>query len=266
MPYLIANDFLKRIQAQQLQQLQVGGINDSILNSVVEEVEDEVRSHLVQKYMVDFELTDTELWSNVKTYYPNDRVYTNTGGVIEMYYGTLPHPLFDLYAQYKVNDTVYYNGRSWRALRASTSPVAYYGMNIENIPYPNYFPTIENNSYWLDLGAAPIAAGTPLTDGKWTKGDNRDKQLLGYMCDMSLYHLHARLSPNNIPLLRTERYMGKETDRSTLGGRLYFPEYSALGWLQGCSEGRLTPRLPVIQPNQGRRIRWGGMIKAQNNY
>lgn len=265
--YLIPNDFLPLIQANQLTQLQTG--DTTVVNTIIEMTEAEVRSHLVQKYLIDQELSDTAAWSNSKTYLAGDRVYVTGGSAITIYYGKYPQPIFDLYTQYKVGDLVYYAGHTWKALKASYLPYPdiQYG-RYENIPYPNVFPTTANNTYWQDIGAVTITAGTPVTDtSKWTQGDNRNQQLKNYMVDICLYHLHARLAPGNIPALRTERYMGKDTDRSSQHGRIMFPEYCAIGWLQAVGDGRLTAELPRIQPTtSGSRVRWGGFIGTQNNY
>jgi hypothetical protein len=306
MAYLIYPDFLPHIQKVQLEQLQS---NDAVLSSIIENAESECRSHLVQKYDIDFEMRDLVVWDISRTYYAGDRIYLDAtpydptkgyspnestlyngnvyicgsegatgtfdptkwtlyGAQYSMWTGKYPNPLFSLYGYYGVGDIVYYNGHNWKALQASIVPypdIQY--VTYANIPYPNVYPTTANPTYWQDMGAYTIAAGTSPGDGsKWDIGDTREVQLKGYMLDIALYHIHQRLAPTNIPMLREVRYMGKETDRSMLKGRLYFPEYSALGWLQGCAEGRLTPALPLIQPKQGRRISWGGNIKAQNDY
>lgn len=266
MPFLLPSDFTKLIQQVQLNQLLT--TDAGVLDDVIFIVMAEVRTHLIQKYDIDSVLTETSLWSNTKSYLPNDRVYANTSGVIDIYYGKTPYPLFNLYTQYAVGDNVYYNGHSWKALRASILPVPsiQYG-SYANIPPPNVFPTTANNAYWQDLGAVTIAAGTSLTDvTKWVKGDNRNTQLMVYMADMALYHLHARIAPTNVPALRVERYMGKDQDRTWKDGQIFHPDYCALGWLQGCANGRLTPQLPLIQPKQGGRIIWGSTIKSQTDY
>ena len=73
--------------------------------------------------------------------------------------------------------------------------------------------------------------------------------------------------PRNIPELRVVRYMGEPADRETRGQRILYPTYCALGWLQAAAIGNdITPDLPVIQPEQGMRIRFGGNQKVTNNY
>jgi hypothetical protein len=85
--------------------------------------------------------------------------------------------------------------------------------------------------------------------------------------DIALYHLHARISPVNVPELRIHRYMGLAEDRAMKAGRVIYPTYSALGWLQAAADGTdITPELPKLQPAKGARIRYGGNPKLINSY
>lgn len=263
--YLIRNDFLPLIQAKQLEQMET---SDEVLNPIMAMAEAEVRSHLVQKYIVDAELTDTVVYNNATQYYAGSRVYTDTAGAIAMYYGKYPYPEFDLYAQYVIGDFVYYSGHTWKALKPSIIPYPdpQYG-TYANIPAPNVFPTTANNLYWQDMGAFIIPIGTvPTNTTWWVLGDNRNQQLKNYTVDVCLYHIHSRLAPTNIPQLRIDRYKGKTEEGAWIKGRFYYPETSAIGWLQAASEGRVTADLPLIQPTSGSRIRFGGEIKVNNIY
>jgi hypothetical protein len=69
----------------------------------------------------------------------------------------------------------------------------------------------------------------PLTDiNGWEKGDKRNQLLVMYLVDISLYHIHSRLTPNQIPENRFLRY---ET---------------AITWLKQISKGSLKVDLPVL--------------------
>lgn len=86
-------------------------------------------------------------------------------------------------------------------------------------------------------------------DTELTKTANdRDIQLVNYIVDMALFHLHTRISPRNIPELRVTRYE------------------NAKEWLNMCARGECTPKLAVILPVQGRRNRYGSNTKHINNY
>jgi hypothetical protein len=121
----------------------------------------------------------------------------------------------------------------------------------ENIPLQNIFPDdpVSGAQYWQEDLTWFVPAGTKLSDTDyWVKGDNRDQQMLLYFVDIALYHVHSRISPRNIPQLRIDRYN------------------AAISWLKMCANGDVTPALPVIQPKQGARIRYGGNIKNINSY
>ena len=79
-------------------------------------------------------------------------------------------------------------------------------------------------------------------------GNSRDPQLLNNIIDIALYHLHSRLSPRNIPEIRTTRY-----------------ENSVM-WLKDCSLGNVTPKLLEIDATNGKLIRWNSNSKNQNNF
>lgn len=78
-------------------------------------------------------------------------------------------------------------------------------------------------------------------------GEARDPQLVNYLCDLTLYHLHSRISPRNIPQLRQDRYD------------------NAITWLKMCATGDVTPKLLEYEVPQ-KMIRWGSTPKNVNNY
>ena len=76
----------------------------------------------------------------------------------------------------------------------------------------------------------------------------RDQQILSNIIDISLYHLHSRLAPRNIPELRQTRYD------------------NAIMWLKMCANGDVTPAIEKLTPESGMRIRYGGNLKNINMY
>lgn len=119
---------------------------------------------------------------------------------------------------YSIGNYVSYNNQTWQSLTAG---------NTNNAP------------------GADIINWQPVS---YTYGDNRDQQLVQYMIDISLYHIHSRISPRNIPDLRIKRYD------------------DAIAWLKMVMEGDVTSAIPPLQPPQGKRIRWGGNVKNVNSY
>ena len=84
----------------------------------------------------------------------------------------------------------------------------------------------------------------------WSNSDNRSIQLVAFLVDIVLYKIHMRIAPNNIPQLRKDNY-----------------NY-AIQWLMeaGGQNNAITADIPLLQPKQGGRIRWGSNVKNFNNY
>lgn len=82
-------------------------------------------------------------------------------------------------------------------------------------------------------------------------GDNRHKVLVMFALDMTLYHLHSRVSPRNISQLRVDRYN------------------RAIEWLQNVVNGALNPDLPFKKTDDGddvSNIRYGSNDKFNHYY
>lgn len=77
---------------------------------------------------------------------------------------------------------------------------------------------------------------------------NRNGLIVMYLCDIVLYHLHARISPDNIPELRKERYT------------------NAKEWLEKAADGFISPLLPKKQDDDKIPLRYGSSIPKQNHY
>ena len=291
MSYLISYDFNRTIQDVNLQQIISG--NAAILDGMILAGEAECKSYLVQRFDISNEFKNTNIFSKTATYYANDRVYlsaaayvaTNTysvgqqatqAGIVyictatttgtfdptkwtalgasgTIFYITYPAPPFDFNGLYSVGSHVYWKGKVYSCKIAT--PVLDHDTSIqyraiENLPYLNVPPDDTQNGlqYW-GTGAPYSVVGVLPTDGtKWTQGDNRDQQIVLYLIDIVLYHVHSRIAPRNIPDLRQSRY------------------HNALQWLKMVATGDVTPALPLLQPKQGGRIRFGGGIRQINSY
>lgn len=100
---------------------------------------------------------------------------------------------------------------------------------------------------------APTAPASGLTVAQiilqyFTKGDNRNQQILMFYIDLTLYHLYSRIAPKSIPQVRTDRYN------------------AAIKWCKMAGVGDITADLIRIQPPQGMRIRSGSQIRQVNSY
>lgn len=294
MAYLIAKDLLKQIQTENL--TQITGGNSAVLDTCILTAIAEMQSYLTQKYDVTQEFKDLTQWNSASVYNPTDRVYLNAtaynqtsayalgaivlesgsvykcttailvgeafnpakwqklGAQYDLFFAKYPQPLFNYNQQYAVGDKVYWDGKTYTC-RIQTRPLsqsaALQYRQYQNLPFLNVAPDDVNEGvqYWGAGDAYSVPAGTDILDTTyWTAGDNRNQQIVTYLVDISLYHLHSRIAPRNIPELRVIRY-----DHS-------------IQWLKMAARGEITAALPVIQPRQGARIRYGGNIKQINSY
>jgi hypothetical protein len=198
--------------------------------------------------------------------------WVEIGNVNDIYYAKLPDNQFDLYTYYNIGDSVFWKNNVYTC-KIQTPSLTHeaaleYG-TYDKIPPPNFFPDdpVNGAKYWGNPSAYSVTAGTlPTNTAYWIKGDNRDQQMLVYLLDIALYHAHTRIAAKNVPERIMFRYMGRPEDAAIKDGKTTFPSYSALGWLQACALGHVTPALPVKQPKQGSRLRYGGNVKTTNFY
>jgi len=293
MAYLIPNDYRLQIQDVNLNQIISNDLTVLALSQAAAEAE--AKSYLRQKYDIDQEFKSLDVWDNSKTYQVNDRVYldasayvpanTYAAGALALYSGSVykcktngttgawdgskwdligkqysifsvpaPENPFEYSGTYNVGDKVYWKGYKYTCL--VQTPLLSHDTGLqyrtyENLPLPNVAPDdpTEGVNYWGNKTAYTVPAGTlPTNTTYWNQSDNRDQQMLIYAVDLTLYHVHSRIAPRNIPELRVKRYD------------------DAIAWLQMCAKGEVTPSLPVLQPKQGRRIRFGGQVRNINSY
>jgi phage gp36-like protein len=247
MSYLIASDYNKQIQADNLNQ--ITGSDASILSSAELAAQEEVTSYLTQRYDLAQELTNIAAYDAAVVYKAGQRV-TSTGLI---YFAALPYPMFDYTKLYVKGDQVFWKDKTYTAAQDSiildhSTQIQYSA--ITDIPQGSVFPDdpVNGRRFWGTGAAYQVAANTPLTDTKWTKADNRSQQLVSYMVDIVLFHLHSRISPRNIPDLRVKRYD------------------DAIKWLKSAGKGDITANLPLKQVRKGGRIRFGGNPKLINRY
>lgn len=294
MPYLIQTDYKKLIQDDALKQ--VLGSDASILTAAEQTAVAQAKSYLVQKFDTSQEFIDTLPWNPATTYkakarviidfptYSSSNTYALNSVVIyqangyicstaitapeawnashwtllapqyAIYNAATPYPEFDENAVYSVGDQVFYKGKTYTC-KTSTQIIdhgtAIQYSNIESLPFKNVYPDDKNQgyAYWGTGADYSVAAGTLITNTTyWTLGDARDQQMVTYITDLVLFHIHSRIAPRNIPDLRVKRYD------------------DALNWFKMAATGEITPALPLTQPKQGNRIRFGGHIKQTNNY
>lgn len=277
--FLRDNDYKRLIQDDNL--LQIIESNQSIKLDVEQSAQAEMISYLAQRYITSSVFTNTATYSDTSVYKGKNLVeYTE--------------PAHNVATAYILNDRVSYNGNIYRCILASTGflptnttywvllcadkalfyvtlPYAEYDNTATytvgtQVWYNNYVYTnlvactgvLPTNTGFWSVGASEytVSAGTKPTDTtKWTAGDNRNQQIVMYLIDITLYHLHSRINPRNVPDLRKERYDGNNPQQN--GG--------AIAWLKRCASGDVTADLPNIIPQQGMSIRYNILTSVETN-
>lgn len=280
---LIDNDYLKVIQSDNLDQ--IISDNNQIKLDMEQAAQSEMISYITQRYDISKIFTNTTKYSHTATYYGNNLVYldgtafsastvystndivsysgsvyystagsvahawnasewTLLGTQYSFFYVTLPYDEWDYYTEYAVGDHVWYANKTYTCATACEGIVP---------------GATGSTSFWGSGTNYDITAIYPIDTTKWTVGDNRNQQVVLYLLDITLYHLHSRINPRNIPDLRKERYDGNSPNQT--GG--------AIGWLKKVASGDVNADLPNIQPQQGMSIRWGSANDSNtqsNNY
>ena len=266
-------DYLKQIQSDNLTQIVED--TDSIRQNTELAAQAEIMSYLVQRYIITETFRDTvvysdsvvykaknlveytePVWASATAYLIGNRIsylgkiyqaLTNNTNKIPstnpsdwsfviddqiLFYVTLPYNEWSHKTAYVAGNQVWYNDKTY------TAAIANENVNPES-----------SISTWGVGVAYSVIAGTKPTDvTKWTKGDNRNQQIVLYYIDIALYHLHSRINPRNIPQLRGLRYE------------------EAIKWLKMVASGSITADLKEINPEQGVSIRWGSNTKNSNHY
>jgi len=272
-------DYLRAIQADNLSQIIES--NQQTKLDVEQSAQSEMISYLAQRYMTSQIFTDTKTFDVSAVYNGKQLVewtadafnaatvyvtgdYVVQGGYIQksiagsaahafdqsewtqicldktLFYVTLPELEYSNNTTYAVGDKVYYNNIEY------TAKALVVGI----------LPT--NTQFWTAGTAYTLTAVYPDDNTKWTEGDNRNQLIVMYLLDITLNHLHSRINPRNVPVLRKERYDGNNAMQN--GG--------AIAWLKRVASGDITADLPNILPEQGNSIRWGNSngstIKTSN--
>lgn len=269
-------DYLRAIQADNL--AQVIESNQQIKLDVEQSAQSEMISYLAQRYLINQIFTDTKTFDITATY--------NGKQLVEW-----TAPTFSATATYLTNDYVVYNGYIYKSIAGSAAhafaPAEWtqicldktlFYVSLPNNEYSNtttynigdvvYYNNIDytcntscigilptNTQFWTAGTAYTITGYYPDNSTYWTQGDNRNQQIVMYLLDITLYHLHSRINPRNIPDLRKERYDGNNATQN--GG--------AIAWMKRVASGDITADLPQILPQQGISIRYGSAVAKQTN-
>lgn len=194
----------------------------------------------------------------------DENKWTAIGKQYDIYYIKYPKPIFMLEVQeargaytagyYEVGDEVWWANKTWKSkiqtvLLDDVAIIQY--INTADIPAPNIFPNDKKkgSQFWEDLGDFYFEGELPFYDSCiWTLGDNRDPILVKVLMDLSVWILHNRIAPNNIPVLRQDN------------------KVAAFEWLSQVSKGSIIINIMPLQPTQGSNFVGGSAPKYINKY
>lgn len=292
MPYLIQNDFKKQIQIGNLNA--VIGSDYSIILSWMLAAEEKAKSYLVQKYLIDQEFTNTNIWDRTKAYNAADRVY-------------LDAPAYNAANTYTLNTLILQSGNIYQCSTAITVPEVFnashwillgaqytlfyaiypnpvfdvYGnYNVSDIifwknsSYTAKQPTANiNNSYVLQYGSIQ---NIPLQN-YFPDSPNQSQWVTP-----TDYSVPANTAITNTTYWIQGDNRGQQMVQVVINLVLYYaharispmsvPAHikenyrDSIDWLKDAADGIITPNLPKIQPKAGNRIRYGGDIRRVNSY
>lgn len=269
-------DYLRVIQSDNLAQIIES--NQQTKLDVEQSAQSEMIGYLTQRYITNQIFTDTKVFDISATYngkqlvewtanaFSATTVYTINQYVLQAGYiyksiaGSVAHAFVPAeWTQICLDKTLFYvklpNAEYSNIIVYNIGDIIYYN----NIQYTclvsclGILPT--NSQFWTAGTAYTITGFYPDNTAKWTQGDNRNQQIVMYLLDITLYHLHSRINPRNVPDLRKERYDGNSPTQS--GG--------AIAFLKRVASGDVTADLPQILPQQGMSIRYGSAVAKQTN-
>lgn len=165
----------------------------------------------------------------------NTSYWTALGVQYDLFYITLPSPVWDYTVTYQIGQQTWYKDSVFTATIQSknTTPDSQFGMN-----------------YWGAGVPYSVTPGTLPTDStKWTNGDNRNNYLLEIYINIVVMKMMLKIAPKNIPQPRVDTYNN---------------EYIA--WLIKAGAGDVTAELPELAPEQGSAMRWGSVTQSSNIY
>lgn len=293
MSYIIPHDYLAQIQPTQRAQLTSDA---TTLAQAENRAIAEVKSHLVQKYIVDSEFTNTAQWSNTVAYTATNRIY-------------LDATAYSLSSTYAIGALVLQAGNVYRCSTAIITPEAF---NIAKwtligaqytIFYGSYPKSLFNlynyytqgdevfyngKTYTCKISSMPLTHETEL---QFITYENipaynvfPDDPVEGakYWTDNGAYTIPAGTLPTNT----TYWTQGDNRNQQILGytidivlyylhvriapmniPQLRLDNYDiAKQMLKDFAKGVVTLDMQKIQPKQGNSIRWGGNVKNINSY
>lgn len=294
MSYIQTSDLKRLIQADNLSQ--ITGSDDTVLDYAIMASVIELKTYLVQKYIVDDEIKDFKTYAKSATYYFGDRLILTASA----YSALVTYAIGDLAIRPSTADVYIcinitsgaFEPNDWTLLGANNSmyytilPPTYTAFNYltfyrkdDNVYYAGKKYTAKQDTPILTQQEALQYGNTsnlPLRN-VFPNADNGS----AYWTDNGAYTIPNQLITNDGVFTagdnRNHQLVNICIDialyhlHSRIAPRnipdLRVKRYDdAVLWLKRISNGDLTADLPLIQPKSGARIRWGSATKQVNNY
>lgn len=217
-------------------------INDLYLSSMKlfafqKSVEQEITSYLSARYDTDIIFKPVYNWSPDDTYSVGERirfeyfnkVWNNTETFVN--------------GQYVIENT----GDKVKVYFVQNSPVA--GTPVTDV---TKFEFVSNYGDLFTAKTAVVAGTKVSNTTNWQIGDTRDPLIVRYFIDISIYELHCRVNPRNIPEHRLQR------------------RDDAVKWLKMVSDPRnnINPNFPerTFDDKKGLDVSWNSNSKISHYY
>lgn len=293
MGYIYLQDYLKQIQTSQLSQLKTG---DNVLTAAELAAEAEVKSYLVQRYLIDTEFAALTVWSYAATYKAHNRVY-------------LDATAYSSSSTYSLNTLALYQSNVYRCTTAITVAEAWnaahwtlvgaqYAIYYAQYPKPVFDlygsykvddqVWYKDKKYKCKIATVQLSQFTALQYSSYSAlpypnifpDDAKNGAI--YWEDLGAYTVPANTLPTNDTYWTLGDNRNQQILMYTIDMVLYhlhcriapqnIPELrqnrydDAKAWLNMAAKGTITLDMPTIQPKQGNPIRYGGDVKQINTY
>lgn len=273
--FLLTSDYSSIIQTTDLNQVTentVQNLYDSEIKAI-----SRMRTKLVQRYMVDIELGTMTTYSATTHYRTKERTLDIANNIysvksFDRYVNTTAYIIGNIvtddegyvYTAIAPSTGIVLSNTSYWSAMANITPTdapaslgfwsavtAYVVGNVVNDTNGDFYISIQNGTNKVLTNAAYWTKVTvTINSTYWQLLDTRYPLFVEIAMDLTLYNLHARINPRNIPELRKER------------------NREALDQLDAWASGTDTAEVMQINADDqvGFSIRYGSSIEKQNNF
>jgi hypothetical protein len=226
--FLVKYDFETSIKEDNLDE--ITELTDRILFDAIDEAVSEAAGYIRHRYDESKAFKLVQTYSKTATYAIDDRVFWSpTAYDATAIYVSGDQISFDIGTSPTVNEKIYIANQ---AVAAGETPLT----------NPSKWDLKADNNTFYTCTAVTLAGDLPTDTAKFTAGDNREPKLKTVVVDITLYNIHSRITPRDVPEIRSIRYDG--------GGNKDKSEH-AISWLEKVQKGTITPDLDVKVDDNG---------------